>query len=323
MVISLAIASGTDYAIFLIGRYHEARNAGVDRETAYYTAFGGVNKVILASGLTIIGATSCLAFTRLNYFSTLGVPTSLALVVVLAAALTLGPAVLTVASRFGLLDPKRRLNARRWRRLGTAIVRWPVPILTGALVVAFIALLGLVGYDPGYDDRDYIPKSLPSNIAYGAAEQHFTAARLDPDILMISADHDLRNPTDMLVLERVAKNIFRVPGIARVQSITRPLGTPLEHGSIPFQVSMQSVPITSNVQFLTRRLADTLKLSDDLGTMIATLQRTYELTRQLADVSHDTAGDLKKLQVTGQEIRDRLADFDDFSRSVRSYFLLG
>ena len=37
MLSSLAIAAGTDYAIFLIGRYQEARQAGQDRETAYYT----------------------------------------------------------------------------------------------------------------------------------------------------------------------------------------------------------------------------------------------------------------------------------------------
>src|SRR5574337_556427 len=39
MLSSLAIAAGTDYAIFLIGRYHEARNAGEDRETAWYSMF--------------------------------------------------------------------------------------------------------------------------------------------------------------------------------------------------------------------------------------------------------------------------------------------
>jgi putative drug exporter of the RND superfamily len=33
----LAIAAGTDYGIFLIGRYQEARTAGEDRITAYYT----------------------------------------------------------------------------------------------------------------------------------------------------------------------------------------------------------------------------------------------------------------------------------------------
>ena len=42
MLVSLAIAAGTDYGIFFIGRYHEARHNGEDRKTAYLTAYRGV-----------------------------------------------------------------------------------------------------------------------------------------------------------------------------------------------------------------------------------------------------------------------------------------
>src|ERR1700712_5326362 len=70
----MVIAAGTDYAIFLIGRYQEARGAGEDREVAYYTMFHGTAHVVLGSGLTIAGAMLCLSFTRLPYFQTLGVP---------------------------------------------------------------------------------------------------------------------------------------------------------------------------------------------------------------------------------------------------------
>ncbi|BCI91412.1 hypothetical protein NIIDMKKI_66180 [Mycobacterium kansasii] len=35
LLVLLAIAATTDYAIFMLGRYHEARNAGEDRETAF------------------------------------------------------------------------------------------------------------------------------------------------------------------------------------------------------------------------------------------------------------------------------------------------
>ncbi len=41
LLATLAIAAATDYAIFLIGRYHEARLAGEDRETAYYSMYHG------------------------------------------------------------------------------------------------------------------------------------------------------------------------------------------------------------------------------------------------------------------------------------------
>ena len=68
-----------------------------------------------------------------------------------------------------------------------------------------------------------------------------------PKLLMIETDHDLRNPTDMILLERVAKAVFHTDGIAQVQSITRPLGTPLDHTSIPFQISAQSAGQIQNL----------------------------------------------------------------------------
>ena len=83
-------------------------------------------------------------------------------------------------------------------------------------------------------------KDVPANMGYAAADRHFSQARMMPDILMIEADHDMRNPADFLVLHKLAKAIFQVPGVSRVQGITRPEGTPIEHTSIPFLISMQN-----------------------------------------------------------------------------------
>src|SRR5215217_3135851 len=146
ILVALVIASATDYGIFLIGRYHEARQAGEDRETAYYTAYRGVARVILASGLTIAGATYCLSFTRLPIFQTMAAPSAVGMIVAVAVALTLIPAVLTVGSRFGLLEPKRTMSERGWRRVGTAVVRWPLPIFITTCTVALVGLLALPGY---------------------------------------------------------------------------------------------------------------------------------------------------------------------------------
>ena len=101
ILVTLAIAAGTDYGIFLMGRYHEARQAGEDRETAYYTAYRGVAHVILASGLTIAGATYCLRFTRLPAFQTMAAPCAVGMLVAVAVAqdlpAQLGATVLGVA----------------------------------------------------------------------------------------------------------------------------------------------------------------------------------------------------------------------------------
>ena len=94
--------------------------------------FRGTAHVVLGSGLTIAGATFCLHFTRLPYFQSLGVPLAIGMVICVLAALTLGSAVVTVASRFGkMLEPKRAMRTRGWRKIGAAVVRWPGPILVG------------------------------------------------------------------------------------------------------------------------------------------------------------------------------------------------
>lgn len=334
LMTALSIAAGTDYAIFLIGRYHEARQNGEDPESAYYSAFHGVGHVILGSGLTIAGAMLTLRLTRLSYFNSLAYPSALALIVVVAAAMTVAPAVLVVGSRFGLLDPKRMMKTRGWRKVGTATVRWPKPILAAATTVVLLGILAMVGYQTSYDDRRYIPADVPANLGYAAAEQHFSTARLNPDIMTIEADHDMRNPTDMIVLDRITKALFRIRGIAMVQGITRPLGSPIAHSSIPYQVSMSSVPITQNLQFLKQRVGDIAGMSNDLGAMIAAMTEMQTLMTRMSGAMDTTVesangmvgsgqrsvADMDAMKTTLDEMRDRVADFDDAVRPIRNYF---
>ncbi|WP_420715998.1 RND family transporter [Mycobacterium sp. 663a-19] len=320
LLTSLAIAAGTDYGIFIVGRYQEARQAGEDRETAFYTMYRGTAHVILGSGLTIAGATFCLSFARMPYFHTLGVPCAVGMLTAVACALTLGPAVLIVAGRFGVFDPKRKLGVRGWRRVGTAVVRWPLPILAVTFAIALVGLLTLPGYKANYNDRGYLPDFIPANAGLMAADRHFSQARMKPEILMIDADHDMRNPTDFLVLDRLAKGIFRVPGISRVQAITRPDGTTMDHTSIPFQLSMQSAAQTQSMKYQRDQMDNMLKQADEMTKTIATMQRMYDLMTQLVATTHRMVGDTEEMQQITKELRDRIADFDDFWRPIRSYF---
>jgi len=320
ILVALVIAAGTDYGIFLIGRYHEARLAGEDRETAYYTAYRGVAHVILASGLTIAAATYCLSFTRLPVFQTMGAPCSVGVLVAVAISLTLVPAVMTVASRFGLLEPKRTVSVRGWRRVGTAIVRWPAPIFVASCATALVGLLALPGYRVGYEDRFYLPQNIPANIGWAAADRHFSEARMRPEVLAIESDHDMRNSADFLVLNKLAKRIFDVEGVSLVQGVTRPEGTPLKRTSIPSLLSMQSAGQLQNIQFVKDRLNDLRAQAGEIDGAIATLERGYALTQQLVESTHHIVGVTHEMIDITREIRDQIADFDDFFRPVRNYF---
>ena len=212
------------------------------------------------------------------------------------------------------------MRTRGWRRIGTAIVRWPGPILVATIAVALIGLLALPGYKTSYDARPYMPASAPANVGYAAAERHFSQARLNPELLMIEADHDLRNSTDMILLERVAKAVFHTDGIAQVQSITRPLGTPLDHTSIPFQISAGSASQINNLPFQQARGADLLKQVDVINNSIDVLRQQYALQQQSGAATDEQTKAFQQTVATAQDLRDKIANFDDFFRPLRNYF---
>ncbi|MUM33347.1 MMPL family transporter, partial [Mycolicibacterium sp. CBMA 361] len=320
LVVTLAIAAATDYAIFLIGRYQEARRVGEDRESAYYTMFHGTAHVVLASGLTIAGATLCLHFTRLPYFQTMGVPLSIGMVLVVAAALTLGPALITVCSRFGrVLEPKRMKQARGWRRIGTATVRWPGAILVCAVAASLIGLLTLPGYHTTYNDRIYLPDGIPANVGYAAADRHFSPAKMNPDLMMVETDHDMRNPADFLIIDKIAKALVHVHGIAQVQTITRPEGRPIDHSTIPYTISQNGTGQIMNNDYQQKMMANTLKQAADMQVTIDSMEKMQGVTQEMSQVTRSMAAKMKNTSLDINGLRDNMANFDDFFRPIRNY----
>ncbi len=320
MVVSLTLGAGTDYGIFLLGRYHEARQAGETREDAYYTAYKGVSPIIIGSGLTIAGAGFCLSFARLDYFHTMGPAVAIAMLLTVSAALTLGPAILTAGSLFGLFDPKRVAKGHFYRRIAASVVRWPVPILAASSAVVMLGAIFVPTYRVSYDDRTYQPADAPANQGFAASDRHFSQSKLFTEMLMVESDHDLRNSADFISLDRVAKALIRLPGVAMVQSITRPLGRPLDHASIPYLFTTQGSGSGQQLPFNQQANGDTDEQAKIQADTVATLGKTIDLTQKMADDLHSTVLTFENLQQVTDEVNSDIANLDDFMRPLKNYF---
>jgi RND superfamily putative drug exporter len=320
IVVALTLGAGTDYGIFLLGRYQEARQAGESREEAYYTAYRGVTPIILGSGLTIAGAGYCLSFARLNYFHTMGGAVAISMLFTIAAALTLGPALLTVGSLFGLFDPRRLVKAHLYRRIGASVVRWPVPILAASCAVVMIGAVFVPTYRVNYDDRAYQPVDASANQGFQASDRHFPPSKLFTEMLMVESDHDMRNSADFISLDRVAKALIRLPGVAMVQSITRPLGRPLDRATIPYLFTTQGSGSGQQLPFNQQQNADTDKQAQIQADTVAVLGKTIDLTQQLSNDLHATVLTAENLQQVTDEINDDISNLDDFIRPLKNYF---
>jgi RND superfamily putative drug exporter len=119
--------------------------------------------------------------------------------------------------------------------------------------------------------------------------------------------------------------VFRTPGVAMVQSITRPLGTPLDHTSLGFAMSAQSSAQVQNLPFQQARADDLLKQVDEISKSIEILHQQYALTdqqytlqQQATAATDEQVTAFRETSETIKELRDKVANFDDFFRATTS-----
>lgn len=114
------------------------------------------------------------------------------------------------------------MRIRGWRKIGALIVRWPGPVLLGDdRVVAGRSAHARPATAPTTTTATTCPPICPPTRAT-PRPNGTSVARMNPEMLLIESDHDLRNSADFLVIDKIAKAVFRVPGIGSVQAITRP-----------------------------------------------------------------------------------------------------
>jgi RND superfamily putative drug exporter len=273
ILLSAMIAgAGTDYAVFLISRYHDFVRCGAASDEAVRQALGSVGKVITASAATIGLTFLAISFARMGVFSTVGVSSAVGVGVALLAALTLLPAILVVVGRWGWVKPRRELTARFWRRSGIRIVRRPRVYLVASLLILVLLAGSAATARYNYDDRKAVPRSDPSSVGYAALERHFEINQFVPSYVLISSPRNLRTPEALADMEQMAERISQLPDIAMVNGVTRPLGTvPKEFratyqaGIVGDRLNEGAAAIDDNMQGLNRLSAGADDLALGLG----------------------------------------------------------
>jgi RND superfamily putative drug exporter len=279
----VTLGAGANYGVFLVGRYQEARRAGSDSEDAFHTAISGVLPIIIASALTVAGATACMSTSRLSIFSTSGLPCAIGVLTALAAALTLGPALLAIGSRFGFFEPRSSIASRRWRHIATAVVRWPQAVLIGSVALTITSILVIPSFAPSYNEQLAQPANSEANRGFAAADRHFPPNSMAPSILLVEADHDMRNPADLIALSKVATSVAHIRNVSAVQSVTRPLSAPILRATLPSEAGYAA----DRIQQLMLSLGSQVTAIDDTRTkaaLVATVPALSEVTSFLTEM---------------------------------------
>ncbi|GFG69850.1 MMPL/RND family transporter [Mycolicibacter senuensis] len=287
---AIMAGAGTDYAVFLISRYHDQLRLGLDSDRAVKGAMISIGKVIAASAATVGLTFLVISFAQMGVFKTVGSSAAIGIGVAFLAALTLLPAILVLAGPRGWVKPRRELTARSWRKSGIRIVRRPTAHLLASLLVlaALAGCAGFVRYN--YDDRKALRASAPSSLGYTALEQHFPVNQSIPQYILIQSPDDLRTPEALADLEQLAQRVSQLPHVAAVSGITRPTGAVPEEFRATYQAGAIGGFLADGSAEISGRTGDLNRLADGAQTLAANLR--------------DVRGQVKRLSASVQEVVD-------------------
>ena len=310
LMTAMIFGAGTDYAVFLISRYHEYIRSGTDSDLAVQQALRSIGKVIAASAATVAVAFCGMVFTRLPAFTSVGPALAVSIVIAFLAAVTLLPAILVLAGRSGWVTPRRALTGRVWQRSAVRIVRRPKVHLLVSLSV-LIALAACAAFlHPTFDDRRQLPQSAESNIGFSAMERHFSTSTILPQYIYVRSPHDLRTSRALADLDQMAQRVSQLPNIAAVQGITRPTGQPLDQTKLSFQAGA----VGTKLQDVSTQISDR---TNDLDALTNGADQLAAALAQVRDQIRSAGGPMTQVTATLNQVHQQLGAAANLLDNIR------
>jgi RND superfamily putative drug exporter len=300
LMTAMIVGAGTDYAVFLISRYHEYIRSGTDSDLAVQKALSSIGKVIAGSAATVAITFLGMVFTHLPAFTTVGPAVAVSIGIAFLAAITLLPAILVLAGRRGWVTPRSALTGRLWQRSGTQIVRRPKM----HLLISLAVLIGLACctdfLSPTFNDRMQLPQSAQSNVGFAAMEHHFATSALLRQYIYVRSPRDLRTPQALADLEQMAQRVSQLPNIAAVRGVTRPNGQPLDQIKLSFQAGQ----VGSNLEDVSTQVSGR---SNDLDALTAGADKLAASLVQVRDQTRSASGPAMQFGTTLNQVQQQLA----------------
>ncbi len=250
-----ALALGIDYALFIVYRFRAALSDTEDPVAAVETSMETAGKAVLFSGLTVLISLSAVLLVPSPAFRSMAIGIMLSVIFVLAASLTLLPAVL------GRIGPKVNSLSLPWVRQGEHRSArfaawgerlWKRPLLYG--IPAFLVLVGLalpiLNLDTGMPSIKVVPSSDQSRQGYEQLAGAFGPGA--PGTVQVVTSGELSADTTA-VLESD-------PGIARVVPAVESGG-----GEVLIQAIPDDDPSTNEMAATIERLRSDLPAQSLLG----------------------------------------------------------
>jgi uncharacterized membrane protein YdfJ with MMPL/SSD domain len=204
MLVMMGLAVGIDYALFVVSRFREERAKGLEKIDAISAAGSTASRAVFFSGVTVVLALIGMFLVPSTIFRSLAVGAIAVVLVAVAAAVTLLPAVLSLlgdrvdALRIPFL--RRRSEGGLWARIARAVMRRPVVSLVASVAILIAASIPFFGINTGFAGVSTLPDSFESKRGYLLLDEEFGYGTAPAEIVI---DGDVASPSVQSGIKRL------------------------------------------------------------------------------------------------------------------------
>jgi len=220
----MGIALGIDYTLLMVTRFREWRAVGLDPETATVATLDTAGRAVMVAGSTVIVSMLGLFAMGLSFMRGASIATIVAVFIVLAAAVTLLPALLGYFGRSvdRLRLPLRRrpevqvapgghlVPTRRWAGWSRFVNRHSIVATVVGVGILLAMALPFLDVRYGFPDAGNDPADKSSRQAYDTVAEGFGPGANGP--LLVAAD--LSSPGDAATVNALVSDIGQTPGVS-------------------------------------------------------------------------------------------------------------
>jgi len=218
----IGLGVGIDYALFIVTRYRHGLGEGLPPRDAVVRAMSTAGRAVLFAGTTVLISLLGLFLIGQQYLDGLAVGTILAVLAVMAASLSLLPAMLGFSGRAidrlhlpGLLQsPAPGATRGFWWRWSRTVQRRPVLCGTAALLVLAALAIPLFAMRLAFTDSGNDPATLTTRQAYDLISRGFGPGFNGPLVLAAELPGAA---SDRAAVTAFDHRLATVPGVAGVR----------------------------------------------------------------------------------------------------------
>ncbi|EIT87398.1 MmpL domain-containing protein [Fictibacillus macauensis ZFHKF-1] len=295
-LVAVLFGIGTDYCILLLSRYKEEINNHETLSEAIITTYKTAGRTVFYSGVAVMIGFAAIGFSTFKLYQS-AAAVAIGVAVLLLALLTIVPVFMALLGN-KLFWPSKasaeHKQSRLWGLAGSFSFKRPIISL---LLVAVIVTPFLAFYKGtlSFNSLDEIGDKYNSVKAFNVISDNFGPGESLPATVVLKNDIAMDTPAYLATIEKLSREIEKVPGVDKVRSATRPAGKELKQLQVAHQVGKVSDGLDKGNKGLNKISGGLQQASGKLSESSPQLKKTQKGIGGLVDGTNGIKNGVGKL----------------------------